>query len=183
MWKTEHEHVWDKKCSIQLGSCIQIFPRKLRLHAGHIFSMCLLPSSPRHTLRHPWRWLRIPWSGEDLDWPQGVLTQTFEIKIRGRLGPEKQDDKHMRILNRCVEWGTRGLKYEADPRHAEILIRELGLEKSSSVISASGTKEKIEDHENHEDEPLDGEWSTKFRRLIARATFLSMLTGRTSNLQ
>ena len=111
---------------------------------------------------------------EDLDWLQGVLTQTFEIKIRGRLGPEKQDDKHMRILNRCVEWGPRGLKYEADPRHAEIIIRELGLEKSSSVISTPGAKEKIEDFENHEDEPLDGEWSTKFRRLIARANFLSI---------
>ena len=80
----------------------------------------------------------------------------------------------MRILNRCVELGTKRLKYEADPQHAEMIIRELGVEKSSSVISTPKAQEKIEDHKNHEDEPLDGEWSTKFRRLIARAIFLSI---------
>ena len=80
---------------------------------------------------------------EDLDWLQGVLTQIFEIKIRERLGPEKHDDKHMRILNRCVEWGPDGIKYEADPRHAEIIVRELGLDKSSSVISTPGAKKRL----------------------------------------
>ena len=78
----------------------------------------------------------------------------------------------MRILNRCVEWGPDGIKYEADPRHAEVIVRELRLDKSSSVISTPGAKEKVD--EDHEDELLDGEWSTRFRRLIAGANFLSI---------
>ena len=30
---------------------------------------------------------------DDLDWLQGELVKEFEVQIRGRLGPDKQDDK------------------------------------------------------------------------------------------
>ena len=42
----------------------------------------------------------------------------------GRLGPGPNDDKEGRILNRVVRWGPGGLSYEADPRHAEKLIKD-----------------------------------------------------------
>ena len=31
------------------------------------------------------------------------------------------------ILNRLVSWTNRGIELEGDPRHAEIIIREMGL--------------------------------------------------------
>ena len=52
------------------------------------------------------------------------------MKIRGRLGPgvRKEEDQSIMILNRITEWNQDGLWYEADQRHAEIILRELALE-------------------------------------------------------
>ncbi len=49
-------------------------------------------------------------------------------KIKSNLvGEDKDLDKQLRVLNRIVRWKPGiGLTYEPDPRHAEILIREMG---------------------------------------------------------
>ena len=39
-----------------------------------------------------------------------------------------KDEKAIRILNRIVEWRSDGLWYEADQTHAEIFVKELGME-------------------------------------------------------
>ena len=41
----------------------------------------------------------------------------------------------MRTLNRIVRITPTGVRYEADPRHHELLIRSMGLEAGSSVIT------------------------------------------------
>jgi hypothetical protein len=64
-----------------------------------------------------------------------MMRAEYDVKVRGKLGPDKDDDKAITILNRCVEWTSHGLLYEADPRHAEILIRELGLENTKPVVT------------------------------------------------
>ena len=63
--------------------------------------------------------------GDDdaLDWVEQTMRAKYKIKVRGRLGPEKHDDKSIRILNRIVTWDREGILYEADQRHAEILVR------------------------------------------------------------
>ena len=55
---------------------------------------------------------------EDLDWFRRKISEVFEVKFRGRLGPAEGDDKCIRILNRVVEWTSGGIEYEADQRHA-----------------------------------------------------------------
>ena len=47
------------------------------------------------------------------------------MKFRGRLGPGQSDDKAMRILNRVVQWTSEGIAYEADQRHAELIVKQL----------------------------------------------------------
>jgi hypothetical protein len=64
---------------------------------------------------------------EDLDWFRKEIQERFEVKIKGRIGPGKEDMKSMRVLNRIVEWTEGGITYEADQRHAEIIVRDLGL--------------------------------------------------------
>jgi hypothetical protein len=64
----------------------------------------------------------------------------FEVKVRGRLGPGEEDEKSIRILNRIVEWGSDGLWYEADQRHAEIFVDELGLEDLKVRTEVPGEK-------------------------------------------
>ena len=46
-----------------------------------------------------------------------------------------------RVLNRVICWQAEGLTYEADPRHAEIVIRDLGLD-GSKPVNTPGTREE-----------------------------------------
>jgi hypothetical protein len=67
----------------------------------------------------------------DLDWYEKELAKSFELKIRGRIG-ENTELKTMRILNRIVTL-TPGLIYESDPRHAELMVRNVSLGESKRV--------------------------------------------------
>ena len=78
---------------------------------------------------------------EALDWFRGKIQEKFEIQFRGRLGLGNGDDKSVRILHRIVTWTDEGTSYEADQRHAEITIRQLGLSGSSNSLSTPGVKD------------------------------------------
>ena len=62
---------------------------------------------------------------EELDKYEAEWAKSFELKIRGRLGEGPEDDKEIRILNRIVRVLPTGVSYEADPRHAEMLIKSI----------------------------------------------------------
>ena len=83
--------------------------------------------------------------------------------------PDKSDDKAITILNRCVEWTNQGILYEPDPRHVEILMNELGLKDSKSVVSPGVKSAQVPDDQNPHREPPQ---AAKFRQLIARCNFL-----------
>ena len=38
----------------------------------------------------------------------------FEIKYKGRMGPEPDDIKSVKVLNRILTWTKEGLEYESD---------------------------------------------------------------------
>ena len=57
----------------------------------------------------------------------------------------QKDDKSIRILNRVVEWTSSGISYEADQRHAEIIVKQLGLEKESRSLSTPGRRVRQKD--------------------------------------
>ena len=71
----------------------------------------------------------------ELNWFRNKISIRYDVKFRGRLGIGEGDDKSIRILNRIVEWGEEGIKYEADQRHAEIITRDLGLIGGKYVVS------------------------------------------------
>ena len=68
-----------------------------------------------------------------------MMQDEYEVKIRAKMGPGPNDDKSVRILNRCIEWRKDGIAYEADPRHAEMAVREMEVQDGNSVNSP-GTK-------------------------------------------
>ena len=80
---------------------------------------------------------------KDLDWFRSQLEKRYELKEAARLGPNKEDDKEVKILNRIVRWIAEGIGYEADPRHAKKLIQELGLE-GCRPVTAPGVKPTFE---------------------------------------
>lgn len=67
---------------------------------------------------------------ESLQWLRGRIEATFEVKLRGRRGPDPGDCKSIRILNRIVSWTDNGIQYEADQRHEELIIKMMGLDQT-----------------------------------------------------
>ena len=56
--------------------------------------------------------------------------------MRGRLGPRRNDTHEVRVLNRYIKWPENGdPQYEADPRHAQLIIKSLNLEGGNIVTS------------------------------------------------
>ena len=123
----------------------------------------------------------------DLRWLDNELKKRFELKTEF-LGPDvRRHVQQVRVLNRVISWSEESLTYEADQRHAEILIRELGLQdarpvatpgardeanKASQVeVNAHGSIVTKEDDQNNP--PLKSEEATKFRALTARANYLA----------
>ena len=104
----------------------------------------------------------------NLDWFRSEIAKRFEVKFRGRLGPEPNDDKAIRILNRVVQWTNDGIEYEADQRHAELIVRQLGLSKSSNSVGTPSAKD-----DNCDEAPLDPQDATVYRAIAARANYLS----------
>ena len=49
--------------------------------------------------------------------------------------------QEIRFLNRVLAWQPEGLTWEADPRHAEMVIKQLGVDSSRSAATP-GTKEE-----------------------------------------
>ena len=77
---------------------------------------------------------------EALDLYESGLKKSFDCKIRGRLGTDEQDTEEIRILNRIVRITDKGLVYEADPRHVELLAKSLGLDDCKPVATPGITK-------------------------------------------
>ena len=75
---------------------------------------------------------------EHLKQVQKAICDVYLTKVRGVIGPESHDTKAMTILNRIVEWRTDPIVMEADPRHVELVLRELGMEKctGSDVVGS-----------------------------------------------
>ena len=91
------------------------------------------------------------------------MTNTFECKLKGRLGEGENDLKEMKVLNRIVRITPDGLLYEADPRHAEMLIKAFKLEGDKSVVTPGI---KTSDPDGDPDE-MDQEFSQEVMAIVA----------------
>ena len=75
----------------------------------------------------------------DILWYESSLATKFDIKMRGHLGFSDGCVREMRILNRIVRLMDDGLRYEADPRHAEMMIRAMDLAEANAVSTPGVT--------------------------------------------
>ena len=67
------------------------------------------------------------------------LEEKYKIKVE-RLGLKEGEKAEIRILNKVVRETSEGIELEADPRHVEIAIRELGIEQCKAA-NTPGCKE------------------------------------------
>ena len=107
-----------------------------------------------------------------IEWFVEGLRRRFELKLKGIIGPRKEDQKEMRVLNRVVTWDERGLRYEADQRHVEILVNQLGLGESKS-LATPGDKNEVENLGEEGDEQLGEEQVRNYRACVARANYVT----------
>ena len=71
---------------------------------------------------------------EQAKWMEARLAKRFEIKSH-IIGRAATDLREHRILGRIVRATADGWEYEADPRHAEIIVREMRLEGANGAKS------------------------------------------------
>ncbi len=108
----------------------------------------------------------------DLDVVKARMHERFLLKELGRLGGGQGELKELRVLNRVIRWTPAGLKYEADPRHAEIIVR--GVAGAERALSAPGTSSKDFEATPGEEEDLPERTSRLFRSFAARANYLAL---------
>ena len=106
-----------------------------------------------------------------LQWLKPKFEETYQVKTQ-TLGPGDDHAREAQILNRIIQWSDiNGISYEADPRHIEIILEQLGL-KEASPVSTPGTKEEGRTKLGNEDKLDDGETS-KYRALVARCNYIA----------
>ena len=57
---------------------------------------------------------------ESLQRTRRTLEEKYKIKVQV-LGPDEEQE--IRVLNKIIRWTPEGIELEADPRHAEIVIK------------------------------------------------------------
>ena len=122
----------------------------------------------------PWRRLRrrllISRQPRGLKKLGDTLTKRHEIKTT-RIGRGPARSSAGQVLNRVVQATDRGFEIEADPRHAEFVIEQLGLLMSKGVTTPEvDDQEEAEDHAN---EALDPQAATACRSIAARCKYLA----------
>lgn len=109
---------------------------------------------------------------DNLDWFRKQNAERFKVKFRDRLGPSDDDDKSIRILIRIVQWDEEGIKYEADQRHSEIVVKTLGFNGRTKHVTTPGD-EDCQKIVPDDEECLDSSYATTYRGLAARLTYLA----------
>ena len=113
-------------------------------------------------------------SVEDVAWLATELAKIWMIVDRGTLGPPGTAGtvQEMRHLNRLITWDQQGITWEADPRHAGLIIQELGI--SSGAVSTPLEKEKLgADEDDENDVELAPEDVKRYQSLVMRAGYLA----------
>ena len=101
------------------------------------------------------------------------MAKRYKLKLRGILGPDSWDNQEITLLNRVLRWTPSGIIYEADPRHAEMIISALGLQDSKPV----GTPGVKPSGQGEDEGPLSENDKSQCRALVARANYLSQDRG------
>ncbi len=99
------------------------------------------------------------------------MKRWYEIKVRGILGGERGDDEEITILNRKLSWRNGVIEYEADEKHAQEIIRQMGLADDSRGLEAPAEKMDVTEC-TEESEKMDIAEAKAYRGLAARGNYL-----------
>lgn len=75
----------------------------------------------------------------------------------------------MKFLNRVIRATDNGFELEADLRHAELIIKQLGLGNAKPLTTPSAYEPTRPDDEIE----LNAEYATAYKSIVARANYLA----------
>ena len=103
------------------------------------------------------------------------LYATYELKSEGVLGPDPEDAKAVRSLNKLIRFlPDVGIEIEADPRHGEIVVGELGLGQAGSKSAGTPGSKALDHAEGANPELITSPTEvTAYRGMAARGLYLS----------
>ena len=104
-----------------------------------------------------------------LEWVYSQLQREFEL-TREILGDAVDELREAHFLGRTLRWTARGIEWEGDSKHSQILIEEWGSLGMRAVVSPV-TKEDLR-RPNREE--LSNEESRRYRRAAARLNYMSL---------
>ena len=85
---------------------------------------------------------------------------------------QREHQQQIKVFNRILTWKSRkGIEYEADPRHVEIILQQLKFI-ASKAVSTSGIQKEGRTSEGHEI-PLGDREATRYRATTARCNYLA----------
>ena len=58
----------------------------------------------------------------------------YEVTVQS-IGPQPGEPKELRVLGREIAYEGTGIRYEADPQHAEQIVAQLGLAQCREVAT------------------------------------------------
>ena len=109
-----------------------------------------------------------------------TLSWKYTMRESHRFGFGNRCERHAELLNRIVSVGTnsdgrRYVRIEPDIRHAELVLRDLGLE-GSKVKPLTTPGFKLDERElalRVTEVPLESEDATRYRSCVMRLSYLS----------
>ncbi len=110
---------------------------------------------------------------ENLLWLKGKLEKEFKVKSE-ILSGRTEDKQQIKVLNRIISWTPKGLEYEADLRHSELVVQALGLQAAKTVVTPAVPEEREHGDAGGQEEELTKEEVTAYRAITARINFLSI---------
>ena len=152
---------WQETLSAQLGSC------GFRRGVGHP-AVFWHPDRDIMTVVHGDDYVS---SGRqtDLDWMEIQLQAAYEIqKLELDVGCVSEG----KVLNRIVRCNEDGWSLEADPRHAELIIEQVGVSEMRSA--ATPGIDGIDEVDREDDVEITGPDATRFRGVFRPARSLTI---------
>ena len=105
-----------------------------------------------------------------------TLEDKYKLKVE-MLGRGAGEKPEIRILNKVVRETEAGIEMEADPRHVEIAIRELGIE-NAKAAATPGAKEQARDSGDQ----VKGKFEKTSRQTEIRKSLREMVENRCQNI-
>ena len=79
------------------------------------------------------------------DWALKVLEKEYELKNRGRLGPDPNDTRKIHMLGRITEYTDDATTWSGDPRHQKLLEDYFGMDNSTNVAEQKRVRRRWPD--------------------------------------